>query len=78
GVHVRFVPMRDPEALAAALRQTLADADLLRRLGATGRRTYEERFSMARFFARIARVHGLRFGTSAGGSAAQTGSEVNA
>lgn len=78
GVHVRFVPMRDPEALGAALQETLADADLLRTLGATGRRTYEERFSMARFFARIARVHADRFGTSAGGSAAQTASEVNA
>lgn len=78
GVHVRFVAMRDPEALGAALRTTLADADLLRALSATGRRTYEERFSMARFFARIARVHADRFGTSAGGSAAQAGSEVNA
>jgi glycosyltransferase involved in cell wall biosynthesis len=78
GVHVRFVPVRDPEALGAALQATLADAALLRTLGANGRRTYEERFSMSRFFARIARVHGLRFGTSAGGSAAQAGSEVNA
>lgn len=78
GVHVRFVPVRDPEALAAALQDTLGDGELLRTLGANGRAMYEERFSMARFFGRIARVHGARFGTSAQPSAASPVSEVNA
>jgi glycosyltransferase involved in cell wall biosynthesis len=78
GVQVRFVPVRDPQALAAALQETLANPELLRTLGANGRRMYEERFSMGRFFARIARVHGARFGTSARSSATQAGSEVNA
>ena len=78
GVQVRFVPVRDPEALGAALQATLADAELLRTLGANGRRMYEERFSMARFFARIARVHGDRFGTSAQPAAPRAGAEVNA
>lgn len=78
GVQVRFVPVRDPVALGAALQATLADAPLLRTLGANGRRMYEERFSMARFFARIARVHGVRFGTSARPAAARAGAEVNA
>lgn len=78
GVQVRFVPPRDPEALGAALQETLADPELLRTLGANGRRMYEERFSMARFFTRIARVHGVRFGTSAQPAAARRGAEVNA
>lgn len=78
GVHVRFVPARDPDALAAVLQETLADAELLRRLGSNGRRMYEERFSMPRFFSRIARVHALRFGTSAQAAASDAGSEVNA
>lgn len=78
GVHVRFVPVRDPDALARALQQTLGDAEMLRTLGANGRRLYEERFSMARFFGRIARVHAHRFGTSAQVAAAQAGSELNA
>lgn len=78
GVHVRFVPVRDPASLAGALKDMLDDPDLLLSLGANGRRIYEERFSMARFFSRIARVHALRFGTSAQVSAGQAGSEVNA
>lgn len=77
GVHVRFVPVRDAEALGAALQETLGNPELLRSLGANGRRMYEERFSMARFFARIARVHGVRFGTSARAST-QPAPEVNA
>jgi glycosyltransferase involved in cell wall biosynthesis len=78
GVHARFVPVGDPEALAAALQETLVQPELLRSLGANGRALYEERFSMARFFGRIARVHGVRFGTAARASATQAGSEVNA
>ena len=79
GVHVRFVPVRDPESLAAALRDTLGDAELLRSLSANGRGMYEERFSMSRFFSRIARVHGVRFGISPKAGATQGGgSEVNA
>ena len=78
GVHVRFVPARQPETLAAVLQATLGDAQFMRTLSANGRAIYEERFSMPRFFTRIARVHGLRFGTSTGPSATRAGSEVNA
>jgi len=78
GVQVRFVPVGDPEALATVLQETLGNAQLLRTLSANGRALYEERFSMPRFFSRIARVHGLRFGTSAMASATQAGEEVNA
>jgi glycosyltransferase involved in cell wall biosynthesis len=78
GVHARFVPVRDPEALALALQDTLGRPELLRILGANGRSLYEERFSMPRFFGRIARVHARRFGTSAQAGAARVASEVNA
>ena len=78
GVHVRFVPLRDPGALAAALQETLADPELLRRLSANGRRTYEERYSMERFFSRIAAVHGARFGTSAEAAVGYAEPEVSA
>jgi glycosyltransferase involved in cell wall biosynthesis len=40
-----LVPPRDPDALAAALRRVLADAELRRRFGEAGRRRVEERFS---------------------------------
>jgi glycosyltransferase involved in cell wall biosynthesis len=40
-----LVPPRDPEALAAALRRVLDDADLARRLGDAGRAQVAERFS---------------------------------
>jgi glycosyltransferase involved in cell wall biosynthesis len=40
-----LVPPEDPSALAAALRRGLADADLRRRLGESGRRLVLERFT---------------------------------
>jgi glycosyltransferase involved in cell wall biosynthesis len=40
-----LVPPRDPAALRAALERLLADADLRRRLGVSGRRRAQERFS---------------------------------
>lgn len=39
------VPPRDPTALRAALERLLADEELRRRLGATGRERAQERFS---------------------------------
>ena len=42
-----LVPPGRPEALAAALRRVLENAELGRRLGIAGRRRVEERFSWA-------------------------------
>ena len=44
-----LVPASDEGALAEALRRVLGDADLRRRLGATGRRRVEEEFDLPRF-----------------------------
>jgi glycosyltransferase involved in cell wall biosynthesis len=43
-----LVPPRDPAALAAALRDLLADPDGLRRLAAAARRTADARLSWER------------------------------
>jgi glycosyltransferase involved in cell wall biosynthesis len=40
-----LVPPGDPVALADAMRRVAADSELARRLGAAGRRVYEERAS---------------------------------
>jgi glycosyltransferase involved in cell wall biosynthesis len=44
-----LVPVRDPEALAVSLEAVLTNAALAARLGANGRRRYEERFTVAAF-----------------------------
>jgi len=45
GVTGLLVPPRDPDALAAALRRLLDDADLRRRMGEAGRRRVAEQFT---------------------------------
>jgi glycosyltransferase involved in cell wall biosynthesis len=45
-----LVPIRDPEALAARLEAVLANPALAARLGASGRRRYEERFTTTAFW----------------------------
>ena len=44
-----LVPAADPTALAQALRTLIEDADLRRRMGATGRERARERFDLPRF-----------------------------
>lgn len=45
-----IVPPRDIEAIAAALERLISDPDLRRRLGAAGRKRYEERYRQDRFY----------------------------
>jgi glycosyltransferase involved in cell wall biosynthesis len=48
GVSGRLAPVSDPQALADALVEVLRDPELQARLGAAGRRRFEQRFSAAR------------------------------
>ena len=52
-----LVPPRDPDALAAALRRLLADADLRRRLGEAGERRAREEFSLDAMCARVLAIY---------------------
>jgi glycosyltransferase involved in cell wall biosynthesis len=52
-----LVPAGDVEALGAALRLLLGDADLRRRLGEAGRRRVQERFSTAAMTRRVLAVY---------------------
>lgn len=49
----RLVPVRDPEAIAAALGELLADERLRRAMGESGRKRAMERFSLGRMVAEI-------------------------
>jgi glycosyltransferase involved in cell wall biosynthesis len=51
-----LVPPEDPAALRAALTRLLSDDALAERLGTTGRRLVEERFTMERFAAGLSNV----------------------
>ena len=60
GVTGRVVPVRDPHALAEALLEVLADPIRQDRMGAAGRRRFEERFSAERMLeGTLAVYHGL-------------------
>lgn len=65
GEHATFVPVGDVDALARRLADLLADDTARERLGRNGRALYEQQFSMARFFERVARVHRRHFGVAA-------------
>jgi glycosyltransferase involved in cell wall biosynthesis len=65
GENVCFVPVGDVDALARTLATLLADDAQCERLGRNGRALYERRFSMGRFFERVARIHGRHFGAAA-------------
>jgi glycosyltransferase involved in cell wall biosynthesis len=52
-----LVPPRDPDALAAALRRLLADADLRRRLGEAGERRAREEFSLDAMCSRVLAIY---------------------
>ncbi|MEA2406364.1 MAG: hypothetical protein QOE69_483 [Thermoleophilaceae bacterium] len=57
GVTGVLVPPRDPEALAAALRELLADRARAGRLGAAGRARVAERFTLERMTDRVLEVY---------------------
>jgi glycosyltransferase involved in cell wall biosynthesis len=52
-----LVPPRDPDALAAALRRLLADADLRRRMGDAGYERVRERFSADAMTGRVLEIY---------------------
>ncbi|MDB5874140.1 MAG: glycosyl transferase, group 1, partial [Ramlibacter sp.] len=64
GVNARFVTPGDIDGIAAGLQQVLARPELLETLGRNGRALYERQYSLARFFASVARIHGRHFGVA--------------
>jgi glycosyltransferase involved in cell wall biosynthesis len=52
-----LVPVRDPDALAEAMRRLIGDAALRERMGARGRALAEERFDQQAVFARVAAAY---------------------
>lgn len=62
GENACFVAPGDKEGLAAALQRVLQQPGLMDSLERNGRLLYEQRFSLTRFFASIARVHQRYFG----------------
>jgi glycosyltransferase involved in cell wall biosynthesis len=65
GINALFVTPGDIEGIAQALQKLLAEPELLERLGRNGRLLYEQEFSIARFFASVARIHQRHFGAAA-------------
>jgi glycosyltransferase involved in cell wall biosynthesis len=64
GVNARFVEPGDVPGIAAALQKLLSEPKLLEDLGRNGHTLYERQFSLARFFASVARVHRRHFGVA--------------
>jgi glycosyltransferase involved in cell wall biosynthesis len=64
GVNASFVKPGDVEGIATGLSKVLDEPALMETLGRNGRALYERQFSMARFFAGVARVHQRTFGTA--------------
>ncbi|MES3002481.1 MAG: glycosyltransferase family 4 protein [Pseudomonadota bacterium] len=64
GVNALFVQPGDVPGIAAGLQRVLRDGELRTTLGRNGRALYEQRFSLARFFASIAVIHQKHFGVS--------------
>jgi glycosyltransferase involved in cell wall biosynthesis len=65
GINALFVTPGDIEGIAQALQKLLAEPEQLERLGRNGRLLYEQEFSIARFFASVARIHQRHFGAAA-------------
>jgi glycosyltransferase involved in cell wall biosynthesis len=65
GVNACFVTPGDIDGIAAALQKLLREPETLERLGRNGRLLYEQEFSIARFFASVARIHQRHFGAAA-------------
>ncbi len=64
-----LVPPGDVAALGAALSKLALDAGLRERLERNGRALYAQHFSLARFFAGVARIHKRHFGVYAAAAA---------
>jgi glycosyltransferase involved in cell wall biosynthesis len=65
GVHALYVEPGDVDGIAARLQQVLRRPELLQALEHHGHALYLQEFSLARFFARIARIHQRAFGIAA-------------
>jgi glycosyltransferase involved in cell wall biosynthesis len=65
GVDALFVPPGDPAAIARALQRVTSDPVLMRGLARNGRLLYQQHFSLAGFFTRVASVHRRHFGVAA-------------
>jgi glycosyltransferase involved in cell wall biosynthesis/GT2 family glycosyltransferase len=53
GSNALLIPPNDPAALTRALERCLTDSELLNRIGAAGRRTFQRHFTLERFAARF-------------------------
>lgn len=71
GLDASFVPPGDAPALAQVLAGVLDDACLRERLSRRGQALWRERFTLPRFFDRIAAIHDRHFGVSAAPAAGQ-------
>jgi glycosyltransferase involved in cell wall biosynthesis len=56
GVNGLQVPIRDPQATAEALARLIEDPELRQRLGGEGRRRYEERYTIDRYWSNLDEV----------------------
>jgi glycosyltransferase involved in cell wall biosynthesis len=65
GINACFVTPGDIDGIAAALQKLLREPEQIERLGRNGRLLYEQEFSIARFFASVARIHQRHFGAAA-------------
>jgi glycosyltransferase involved in cell wall biosynthesis len=72
GINACFVTPGDVDGIAGALQKLLREPELLERLGRNGRLLYEQEFSIARFFASVARIHQRHFGAAAEATRAAT------
>lgn len=64
GVDACFVDPGDPQGISAGLSRVLTDPAFRERLERNGRALYEQKFSLERFSASIARIHMRHFGVS--------------
>lgn len=64
GVDACFVKPGDPDSIAAGLSRVLTEPVFRERLERNGRALYEQKFSLERFSASIARIHLQHFGVS--------------
>ena len=64
GINACFVQPGDAQGIASALQSVLNDPEFMLVLEENGRRLYEEKFSVNRFFDSVARIHQRHFGTA--------------
>lgn len=64
GVNACFVQPGDASGIASALQRVLNEPVFRQTLEHNGRRLYEEKFSFARFFTSVAKLHQFHFGTA--------------